>query len=109
MAMRSVCLKSGISDMHNGTTAQRLFRHLLARMKELEEMGLTAGGDASEDIVKVRFTGRSNAEAAAWLLRKRRIQTGYDPAADIISMQVTGGVSFEDLDYVQGAVMELLM
>ncbi|MPM64371.1 hypothetical protein SDC9_111257 [bioreactor metagenome] len=56
----------------------------------------------------LRFTARDNAQAAAWLEEKRRIAVAYDPTEDHLVMHPTPYVSFEDIDYVQGAVMELL-
>jgi len=108
--MRSVCLRSESAPAPAGSGAalKRLTGHLCARMRELEEIGLTVGGELSEGLVTIRFFGRDNAGAAVWLEEKRRIRTGYDAGTDMILMQVTDAVTFEDLDYVQGAVMELL-
>lgn len=104
--MRKVCLISASAPSSRGDTEKRLTGHLLARMRELEEIGLTVA--VSEGVVTIRFSGRDNGEAAGWLERKRRIMTAYDAVQDLIRMQVTCAVTFEDLDYVQSAVMELL-
>lgn len=108
--MRSVYLKPGMTNLPNRTDyIRRLAGHLFARMKELEEIGLTAEANLSEGRISVRFSRRDNAQAADWLKQKRRIETEYNPETNLIGMQVTGAITFEDLDYVQGAVMELLI
>ncbi len=108
--MRRVCfIDAATAAPETAGHIRRLTGHLLARMKELEEIGLTAAGNLSEGRVSIRFSGRDNAEAADWLKRKRGIETAYDQVENLIYMQVTGKITFEDIDYVQGAVTELLM
>lgn len=107
---RSVCLKEGVQtggEPAPGAPEKRA-GHLLARMRELDGFGVAVRDDPETGETLVRFTARDNAQAAAWLEEKRRIAVTYDPAEDWLVMRATPWVSFEDIDYVQGAVMELL-
>lgn len=103
---------------------RRLGGHLWARMKELEEDGLAVPGPEPDDrvgVVSVDFKGRDNGEAAFLLERDYGVQTRCGlhcaPAAHRTLGTLPGGLvrfsvgpftTFEELDYVQGAVYELL-
>ena len=107
--MRTVCLNStSFVPTGDADLLRRLTGHLLARMQELEVLGMTAEGSLPDGLVTIRFTRRDNAEAARWLEQERQVRAAYDVGTDAIRMQVTPKVTFEDLDYVQAAVMELL-
>jgi len=82
--------------------------HLLARMKELEEYGLTVAGQPAKGVVTICFSKWDNGEACRLLEDKYRVLTEYDAGENQIRMRVTAAVTFEDLDYVQGAVTQLL-
>ena len=98
--------------------------HLWARMKELEEDGLAVPGPDFPDrtgVVSVDFTRRDNGETAYRLEHDYGIQTRCGlhcaPAAHrtlgtfpkgLVRFSVGPFTSFEDLDYAQGAVFELL-
>ena len=103
---------------------RRLGGHLWARMKELEEDGLSVPGPepgGRVGVVSVDFKGRDNGEAAFLLERDYGVQTRCGlhcaPAAHRTLGTFPGGLvrfsvgpftTFEELDYVQGAVYELL-
>ena len=103
---------------------RRLGGHLWARMKELEEDGLSVPGPepgGRVGVVSVDFKGRDNGEAAFLLERDYGVQTRCGlhcaPAAHRTLGTLPGGLvrfsvgpftTFEELDYVQGAVYELL-
>jgi len=86
--------------------------HLNARMRELVEDGLDVTeqipADAGYGVVRIRFP-RVESGAAAQLLEARyQIRSGPADGLGMLPFFVTDGVSFEDIDYVQGAVMDLL-
>lgn len=103
---------------------RRLGGHLWARMKELEEDGLSVPGPepgGRVGVVSVDFKGRDNGEAAFLLERDYSVQTRCGlhcaPAAHRTLGTLPGGLvrfsvgpftTFEELDYAQGAVYELL-
>ncbi len=96
----------------------RLLRHLLGRMLELEEDGLRVEGPADPfalraPLVAVDFTGRDNYEIARRLSEEYHIQvscTDNAPAPGcMLHLCPAPGVTFEDIDYVQGAVYRLLL
>ena len=103
---------------------RRLGGHLWARMKELEEDGLSVPGPepgGRVGVVSVDFKGRDNGEAAFLLERDYGVQTRCGlhcaPAAHRTLGTLPGGLvrfsvgpftTFEELDYAQGAVYELL-
>lgn len=103
---------------------RRLTAHLWARLSELTELGLALPGPGPEDrvgVISADFTGRDNGEMAFRLERDYGIETrcglhcaplahkavGTFPQG-AVRFSVGPGTSFEDLDYVQGAVCELL-
>ena len=90
----------------------RLLRHLLGRMLELEEDGLRVDAPADPflfraPLVPVSFTGRDSGEMARRLEEEYRISVSCTD--DGILLCPAPGVTFEDLDYVQGAVYRLLL
>lgn len=104
----------------------RLTRHLLARLLEFSEDGLRIVGPEDffaprAGVVSVDFTGRDNGEAAFRLEREYGIsvRSGLHcaPLAHMalgtypqgtVRFSVGPFTTFEDLDYVQGAVGQLL-
>ena len=104
---------------------QKLTGHLIARLREMEPDGLRVLGplDPEEQVgvVSVDFPGLDNAEAAFRLEREFHIQCrcglhcaplahktlGTYPQGTV-RFSVGPFASFEDIDYVQGAVAELL-
>lgn len=103
---------------------RRLGGHLWARLSELTEDGLTVPGPGPGErvgVVSVDFQGRDNGEMAFLLERDYGIQTRSGlhcaPAAHrhlgtfprgMVRFSVGPETTFEELDYVQGAVYELL-
>lgn len=90
----------------------RLLRHLLGRMLELEEDGLRVDAPADPfdfhgPLVSVAFTGRDNREMARRLEEEYHILVSCTD--DGILLCPAPGVTFEDMDYVQGAVYQLLL
>lgn len=90
----------------------RLLRHLLGRMLELEEDGLRVDAPADPfafhgPLVSVAFYGRDNREMARRLEEEYHILVSC--ADDGILLCPAPGVTFEDMDYVQGAVYRLLL
>ena len=90
----------------------RLLRHLQGRLLELEEDGLRVLGPADPfalraPLVAVDFAGRDNREMA------RRLEEAYHILVSCtdggILLCPAPGVTFEDMDYVQGAVYQLLL
>ncbi len=104
---------------------ERLTGHLIARLAEYAEDGLRVLGPGEEGrqvgVVSVDFLGRDNAECAYRLERDFGIQTrcglhcaplahktlGTYPQG-AVRFSVGPFTRFEDIDYVQGAVGELL-
>lgn len=104
----------------------RVIRHLVGRMAELEEDGVRILGSADPfspraGVVSVDFTGRDNGEIAALLAEEYGIATrcglhctpmahrtlGTFPQG-AVRFSIGPFVTFEDVDYVQGAVYSLL-
>ena len=90
----------------------RLLRHLLGRMLELEEDGLRVEGPADPfafhgPLVSVNFTGRDNREMARRLEQEYHILLSCTDGG--ILLCPAPGVTFEDVDYVQGTVYGLLL
>lgn len=105
---------------------RRLTRHLIARLREYEEDGLRVLGtlDARKQVgvVSVGFSGIDNAEAAFRLERDYGIQTRCGLHCAPMAHQTLGTfphgtvrfsvgpfTRFEEIDYLQGAVGEILM
>ena len=104
---------------------ERLTGHLIARLAEYEEDGLRVLGTKDEKkqvgVVSVDFLEKDNAECAYRLERDFGIQTrcglhcaplahktlGTYPQGTV-RFSVGPFTSFEDIDYVQGAVAEIL-
>lgn len=103
---------------------RRLGGHLWARLSELTGDGLTVPGPGPQErvgVVSVDFRGRDNGEMAFLLERDYGIQTRSGlhcaPAAHrhlgtfpqgMVRFSVGPETTFEEIDYVQGAVYELL-
>ncbi|SBW10051.1 Cysteine desulfurase family protein [uncultured Eubacteriales bacterium] len=103
-----------------------LTRHLVGRLAELEEDGVRILGPNDPfapraGVVSVDFTGRDNAEMAFLLEEKYGIATRCGLHCASAAHRVLGSfpqgavrfsvgpfVTFEDIDYVQGAVYSLL-
>lgn len=86
-----------------GAAVDKLTGHLNARMAELVEDGLTLS--CQENRVTVAFPGLDSATARA-KLAQFGVAAGDEDGRVVFT--VTDRVSHEDLDYVQGAVMEIL-
>lgn len=105
----------------------RLTRHLLARLLEFSEDGLRIVGPEDffaprAGVVSVDFTGRDNGEAAFRLEREFGISVRSGLHCAPLAHKVLGTypqgtvrfsvgafTTFEDLDYVQGAISQLLI
>ena len=111
--MRTVDLGENASVFPSGEDrlVYRLTGHLNARMEELREDGLSVRCVRSErddtGMVWIRFPGLTGKEAVRRLWRAYRIKTCPAEAEGEVPFRVTAGVTFEDMDYVQGAVMDL--
>lgn len=104
----------------------RLTRHLVGRLLELEEDGVRILGSTDPfarraGLVSVDFTGFDNGEMAFLLEREYGIATRSGLHCAPLAHKVLGSyprgavrfsvgpfTTFEDLDYTQGAVLELL-
>ena len=86
--------------------------HLNARMEELLPDGLLVahGLDTAQGIgwVHIRFPRLESGEAARRLREEYGIRS-LPVEGDAVGFLVTGRASFEDMDYVQGAVVELFL
>lgn len=96
----------------------RLLRHLLGRMLELEEDGLWVDAPADPflfraPLVPVSFTGRDSREMARRLDREYHILVSCPGPSRTpggpLCLCPAPGVTFEDVDYVQGAIYQLLL
>lgn len=96
------------SDEHRA----RLLRHLLGRMLELEEDGLLVDAPADPflfraPLVSISFAGRDNG------VMTRRLEEEYHIFVSCTDSGIllcpAPGVTFEDIDYVQGAMYRLLL
>ena len=108
--MRTVLMNHALIPPDEGRV--RLLRHLLGRMLELEEDGLRV--DAPADpfafhgaLVSVSFTGRDSKEMARRLEEEYHILVSCTDGG--ILLCPAPGLTFEDMDYVQGAVYRLLL
>lgn len=86
--------------------------HLNARMEELLADGLFVahGLDAAQGTgwVHIRFPRLESGQAARRLREEYGIRS-LPVVEDVVAFLVTGRASFEDMDYVQGAVVELFL
>lgn len=86
--------------------------HLNARMRELIEDGLDTSeqipAGAGYGVVWIRFPRLESNAAASRLRDSYQILAGPADGEGMLPLFVTECVCFEDMDYVQGAVMELL-
>ena len=120
--MRTVVMNhrpAGPDEVPEGRRA-RLLRHLLGRMLELEEDGLRVLGPADpfalrSPLISVDFINRGNREMARRLEEEYHILVscaGPDlegAPGGILHLCPAPGVTFEDVDYVQGAIYCLLL
>lgn len=87
-----------------------LGRHLWARLHEYEGIGLTLSGPCFEEqsgFVLVDFPGRDNGEMVRLLSQDYGVCTCLLPQGKV-SFCVGEDTTFEDIDYVQGAIGALL-
>jgi len=86
--------------------------HLNARMEELRPDGLYVehGLDQTHKIgwVRIRFPWLESGEAARRLREEYGIRS-LPVEENAVTFLVTSRASFEDMDYVQGAVVELFL
>ncbi len=108
--MRTVLMNHALIPPDEGRV--RLLRHLLGRMLELEEDGLRVDAPADPfafhgPLVSVSFTGRDSKEMARRLEEEYHILVSCTDGG--ILLCPAPGLTFEDMDYVQGAVYRLLL
>jgi len=96
----------------NPDLVQKRTGHLIARMEELSESGLIVSGgiDPVSGVGRVGIKlPKPEAVTAVGLLAEKWHVTIDPPAVDgILYLTVTTSVSFEDIDYFQAAVMDLI-
>lgn len=90
----------------------KLLRHLLGRMLELVEDGLSVDAPADpfdfhDPLVSVSFSSRDNKEMSRRLKEEYHILVSCTDGALLLSP--APDVTFEDVDYVQGAVYQMLL
>lgn len=108
--MRTVALNH--CPIPSDKTRAKLLRHLLGRMLELVEDGLSVDVPADPfdfhaPLVSVSFSGRDNKEMARRLKEEYHILVSCTDGALLLSP--APDVTFEDMDYVQGAVYQMLL
>ena len=108
--MRTVALNH--CPIPSDKTRARLLRHLLGRMLELVEDGLSVEAPADpfdfhEPLVSVYFSGRDNKAMSRRLEQEEHIWVSCTD--DGILLCPAPDVTFEDVDYVQGAVYQMLL
>ena len=86
---------------------EKLTGHLNARMEELMEDGLTVSHELQNGVGKIRI-GFPHQESRKALRRLADFGIAAAEADHQVLFTVTDRISHEDLDYVQGAVMEIL-
>lgn len=91
----------------------RLTRHLTGRMLELMEDGARIIGSQDpfaprDGVLHVDFTTMDNAEMALLLDRDYGVTAALDASGACVCFSPGSSVTFEDIDYVQGAVLEIL-
>lgn len=101
--MRQVRL-DGTRPMEAGPLRDKLTGHLLARLREYGEEGITARL-LSPGRVSLSVAGHSPAAVLSALEERGVYGRMGEEGAELIPGE---GVSFEDLDYVQGAAAALL-
>ena len=105
--MRQVNLRDQSPDSADAGQVEKLTGHLNARMEELTEDGLTVSCEVQNGVgrIRIRFPNQACGKA---LRRLERYGIMASEKENQILFTVTGRVSHEDMDYVQGAVMEIL-
>ena len=84
---------------------RRLTGHLAARLREYTEEGIAPVDILQDGLVTARITG-VDADRAVQALARRRVFCQNQDGALLFS--IGADTSFEDLDYVQAVVAELL-
>lgn len=108
--MRHVDLRP---SAHCAPASQRLRRHLLFRLLELEEDGLRLTEAPADPFspwagpVTAALTGHDAAVLAGRLASDYGVFVESGPS-NTLTFAVGPGVSFEDIDYAQGAIYRLL-
>lgn len=96
------------------TRTARLTRHLMGRMLELREDGGEILGSQDpfmprDGVVAIDFTTISNAKMASLLEQEYGIATLRPSlASGPVRFSVGPTVTFEDIDYLQGAILQIL-
>ena len=93
-------------------TLRRRTGHLWARMSELLGTGFVVRSGFDEEKgfgwLSIRFPNLESGKAQERLQKEYGIQSALTPEGDFVLFSVTADASFEDMDYVQAAVMDLL-
>lgn len=84
---------------------RRLTGHLAARLREYTEEGIAPVDIPQEGVVAARITGVDADRAVQALARRRVFCQNQD---GVLLFSIGADTSFEDLDYVQAVVAELL-
>lgn len=96
----------------DGNTLRRRTGHLWARMSELLGSGFVVQSEFEEEKgfgwVSIQFPNLESDKAMERLQREYGIQAALTPDRRWVLFSVTAHASFEDMDYVQAAVMDLL-
>lgn len=87
------------------TLRHRLAGHLAARLREYNQEGISSVETPEDGVVAAQVAGPELQNALAQLAR-RRVYCAVQNGA--LHFTIGAGTSFEDLDYVQSAVAELL-
>ncbi len=84
---------------------RRLTGHLAARLREYTEEGIAPVDILQDGLVTARITGVDADRAVQALARRRVFCQNQD---GVLLFSIGADTSFEDLDYVQAVVAELL-
>lgn len=106
---RTVVLSPGHPDwagpQADPALCRRLTGHLAARLREYTEEGIAPVDILQDGLVTARITG-VDADRAVQALARRRVFCQNQDGALLFS--IGADTSFEDLDYVQAVMAELL-
>ena len=106
---RTVVLSPGHPDwtgpQADPALCRRLTGHLAARLREYTEEGVAPVDIPQEGVVAARIAGVDASQAVQSLARRRVFCQNQDGA---LVFSIGADTSFEDLDYVQAVVAELL-
>lgn len=109
MSVRRVILDPGHGEysgpQSDESLRRRLAGHLAARLREYQGEGVQDVTLEGSGTVSARFDGLTGAQAVQALAHR---QVFCREAGDRVVFAVGADTRFEDLDYVQGAVAELL-